>query len=153
MSFEWSAGDIAIAIVLIVKVVRALDDAEGAAADYREAVAFLVNLKRTLEPLQTFSALGAYPTYRDEIKKCVEGIKAPIENCLAVAAKFDPSFATTSKKGRHRNVGRKLEWRFNASKKVATLRKNIEGHILGLNNLLNTLTLSVLPLLVLRRHP
>jgi hypothetical protein len=51
MSFGWSAGDIAQAITLIVKVAKALDSADGAAGDCREAVSFLQSLRHTLEPL------------------------------------------------------------------------------------------------------
>jgi len=141
MSFGWSAGDIAAAIGLILKIVQALGDADGATSDYREAVAFLVNLKRTLEPLKTFSALGAFPAYGDEIKQYVDRIKKPIEECLEVAKAFEPGLGVHSKMGRHINVGAKLLWRFKASKKVAKLRTIIEGHILGLESLLNRLTL------------
>jgi hypothetical protein len=65
MSFGWSAGDISQAIVLIVKVVKALDNVEGASKHYREAVTFLESLKHTLEPLQTFTALNTYPSCGD----------------------------------------------------------------------------------------
>lgn len=58
MSFGWPAGDIAQAIVVIVKAVKALDSVDGAAGHYREATAFLNSLKQTLEPLQTFTALN-----------------------------------------------------------------------------------------------
>jgi len=143
MSFGWSVGDIATAISLIAKLAQALDDAEGAAAEYREAVVFLVHLKRTLEPLRTFTALGAYPAYGDEIKEYVECIQGPINKCLAVAGKFDKGLNGQSKQGRHRNVGAKLQWRFQASKKVEKLRKEIDGHMRGLDSLLNRLALYV----------
>jgi len=141
MSFGWSAGDIATAIGLILKIVQALGDADGATSDYREAVAFLANLKRTLEPLKTFSALDVFPAYGDEIKQYVDRIKKPIEECLEVAKDFEPGLGAHSKSGRHLNMGAKLLWRFKASKKVTKLRLTIEGHMLGLDSLLNRLTL------------
>jgi uncharacterized Zn finger protein len=72
MSFGWSAGDIAAAITLFLNLVEALDSRHGAAGDYREAVAFLRDLKRTLEPLQTFTAWNAYPAYGNDIREQVE---------------------------------------------------------------------------------
>ncbi|CZR55057.1 uncharacterized protein PAC_04943 [Phialocephala subalpina] len=111
MSFGWSANDISQAIGLVIKVVKALDSANGAAADYREAVGFLRSLKRTLEPLQTFAGLELYPTYGEEIRQHVEKIQGPISKFLASAAKFEPQLGSSAKPGRHRGLKKKLEWR------------------------------------------
>jgi len=67
MSFGWSAGDIAAAITVAYNLIQALDDADGAASNYREAMSFLGDLKRTLEPLHVFTAWSAYPAYGREI--------------------------------------------------------------------------------------
>ena len=47
MSFGWSAGDIATALTLLYSIIEALDDVNGAADNYREAMGFLRDLKRT----------------------------------------------------------------------------------------------------------
>jgi hypothetical protein len=85
MSFGWSAGDIAQDVAFIIKVVKAVDSAGGAAGHYRGAPAFLESLKHTPEPLQTFTALNVYPTYRDEIKQQVEKIKQSVGRFEAIA--------------------------------------------------------------------
>lgn len=137
MSFGWSAGDIAQAITLVVKVARALDNANGAAEDYREAAAFLKSLKRTLEPLQTITSLHLSQSYNDEITEVVGNIKRPIEAFQTLAEKFESSLGVNSRwKGR-----RKLQWAFQTSKKVEELKDRIEDHMLILNNLLHRLTL------------
>ena len=141
MSFGWSAGDIAQAITLIVKVVKALDSADGAASDYREATTFLQGLKHTLEPLQTFVALGAYPAYKDEIRIHVESIREPVESFLASVAKFDQSLGPNAKSGHHRHISSKLQWRFVQSKAVEKLRSKIDKHLKVLETLLQRLTL------------
>ncbi|KAF4632161.1 hypothetical protein G7Y89_g5964 [Cudoniella acicularis] len=69
MSFGWPAGDLATEITIVYNLVEALDSCDGAANDYREAVAFLQDLKRTLEPLQTFTAWNSHPAYGQEIGK------------------------------------------------------------------------------------
>ncbi|TGO60692.1 hypothetical protein BCON_0033g00040 [Botryotinia convoluta] len=58
MSFGWSAGDIAQAISLIVKVVKALDDGSGAPDEYRKMAVFLENVNLTLKNLHVFATLG-----------------------------------------------------------------------------------------------
>jgi hypothetical protein len=69
--------------------VKALDDANGATDHYRKAMAYLQSLKYTLEPIHTFTALGAFPVYRDEIRTRVAAIREPIERFLASLTKFD----------------------------------------------------------------
>ena len=63
MSFGWSAGDITVAIKLVHGIYKVLDSCDGAASEYREAVAFLKELTQTLEPLKTFAAWNAYPAH------------------------------------------------------------------------------------------
>ncbi|KAE9377696.1 hypothetical protein N431DRAFT_478870 [Stipitochalara longipes BDJ] len=145
MSLGWSARDIAQTLSLLVKLVRALDGADGAASEYREAVAFLKRLKRTLEPLQTLSALNLQAARREEIREAVEKIKEPVEKFLAITARFESSLgAYAQSKHHYQNVGRKLQWGFMASRKVNDLRKSIEGHVIVLNNLLQRLTLETI---------
>jgi hypothetical protein len=141
MSFGWSASDIAQALILIVKTVKALDNVTGAPAHYREAVSFLGNLRHTLEPLQTLSIIGRYPDFGDEICDQVRQIKDPIERFLSIAAKFEPSLGPEAKDGSHRNITKKLQWRFIESKTVAKFRNQIEAHLLVLNTLLHRLIL------------
>jgi hypothetical protein len=141
MSFGWSAGDIAQTVGLVIKVVKALDNTNGAAADYCEAVAFLVRLKHTLEPLQTFSALNLYPEYGDDIRQTVEKIKEPIDKFLSIAKKFESSLSTNAKSGFQHNVGRKVQWSFYTSKRVGSLRREIENQMIILDTLLHRLTL------------
>lgn len=141
MSFVWSAGEIAQAISLIVKVARALDGVDGAASGYREAVAFLTSLRRTLEPLQTLSALRIHPSYHNEAQQVISKIKGPIEQFLAITAYFEPALGPNSCPGRQYNVGRKLQWSFVTSKRVIELRRNTEAYIGILNNLLHQCTL------------
>jgi hypothetical protein len=98
MSFGWSAGDIAAALALVYNIIEALDSA-GSPADYREAVAFLLTLKRILEPLETLSAFSVYPLHGLDITEEVAYIKAPVEEFLAKVVKYEPNFATKPAKG------------------------------------------------------
>ena len=141
MSFGWSAGDIATAIALIVKVVQALDSAGGASAEYREAVAFLQDLRRTLEPLHTFTALNAYPAYGESIRKKVQDIKDPVEEFLGIVRKYEPALGVKARKGHHRNICEKLEWRFSVSKELENLRKKVADHLVVIDKLLQRLTM------------
>lgn len=139
MSFGCSASDITQAITIVVKTVKALD-AASAPAYYREALAFFGGLMRTLQPLHTYTTLGARPSYQNEIKEHVSNIKYPIESFLSTIAKYEPSLGANAIPGYRRNIYKKLKWRFVISKSVIDLRQEIQDHMLLLDYVLQRLT-------------
>ena len=141
MSFGWSVGDIAAAVSLVYNLIEALDTCDGAAGDYRKAVAFLHDLKQTLEPLHAFTAWNTYPNYGKQIEEQAAQIKEPIESFLKDVLKFEPSLGAKAKEGHHRHVLRKLQWHLVISKKVLALRKKIDAHMRVIDTLLQRLTL------------
>ncbi|CZR67508.1 uncharacterized protein PAC_17407 [Phialocephala subalpina] len=143
MSFGWSAGDIAAALTVAYNLIQALDSVDGSASDYREAVSFLQQLKRTLEPLQTFTAWSAYPRYGADITEQVGFVKKPIEDFLAQVLKFEPSLGEKATRGHRRHVIRKLQWYLFMSKKVLSLRKKIESHMRVIDTLMQRLTMDM----------
>lgn len=140
MSFGWSAGDIAKAITLAYNLIQALDSVDGAAGDYRKAVTFLRDLKRTLEPLQTFTDWNVNPVYSREIAEQVAHIKGPVETFLASILKYEPTLGARAKEGRHRHIFRKLQWYIYTSKKVLELKKQIKSHMRIIDTLMQRLT-------------
>ncbi|KAH7323995.1 hypothetical protein BKA65DRAFT_78439 [Rhexocercosporidium sp. MPI-PUGE-AT-0058] len=143
MSFGWSVGDIAQAIIIVTKTVKALNDVDGAPAHYREAVSFLTSLKRTLEPLATFEGAGLDAACVDEVKELVGKIKPTLETFLQLVRKYQENLGADAKPGRHRHVGSKLKWRFVESSAVESLRKGLESQMLVLNGLMQRLTLQM----------
>ncbi|KAI9647472.1 hypothetical protein NHQ30_003857 [Ciborinia camelliae] len=139
MSFGWSAGDIAQAISLIIKVVKALDDGSGAPDDYRKAAIFLENVNHTLKNLHFFTTLGTYPSYGDEIRRQVENIRPPLEGFLDFMNKFESDLGSKAAPGWWRNISKKMLWTFQQSHHK--LKKEIKEHLLMLNNLLHRFTL------------
>jgi hypothetical protein len=139
MSFGWSAGDIAQAIAVIVKVVKVLDDANGAPADYKKAVTFLEGVKRTLQQLHFFSKLEKYPAYGDEIRRYVEQIEDPLGKFLLLINKYEPSLGRTGVSGRWRNIYGKLTWEYSDARKA--LKTEIKDSLDALNRLLHLFTL------------
>ncbi|CAJ2509501.1 Uu.00g145270.m01.CDS01 [Anthostomella pinea] len=116
---------------------------DGAAGEYREAIFFLNDLKPTLEPLRTFTAWNAYPSYGKQIRDQVDFIKGPVDEFLRAVLKYEPSLGTKAKDGHHRHVLRKLQWHVSMSKKVTALRSKIESHMRILDSLMKRLTLDV----------
>lgn len=146
MSFGWSVGDIAKAIDIIVKITKALNSAEGAAKDHREAIAFLKSLTQTLEPLRVFTVLDTYPSYQGQIRDQVAKIKRPIESFLESAKKFEQSLGSSTQGGRHRHIVPKLRWRFIVSKSVKELKESIRDDMRVLDSLIQRLMMFVCPI-------
>lgn len=141
MSFGWSAGDIATGIAIIYNLIEALDGCDGAARDYREAVTFLQGLKRTLDPLQTFTAWNTHPKYGEEIKEQVTRVKEPICAFLDSVVKFEPSLGAKAARGHHRHILRKVQWFLFMTKRTVALRKKIESNLRIIDSLMQRLTL------------
>jgi len=141
MSFGWPTGDIAAAITLIIRLIDTLDSDDGAAGDYREAVAFLGDLKRTLDPLRTFSAWITYPVYGKDIEDQAKQIRDPVQAFVAATKKYEPSLGEQSSHGHFRNMGRKAQWKLSMSKKAISLKRKIESHMRIIDSLMQRLTL------------
>ncbi|PQE32258.1 hypothetical protein CJF32_00001006 [Rutstroemia sp. NJR-2017a WRK4] len=143
MSFGWSAGDIASAIKVVYNLIQALDDASGAANDYREAVLFLKNLLHTIEPLQQLALWNAYPDYGREIKEQVDFIQEPVKLFCAKVLKYESSLGATARAGSCRHVTRKLQWYLFMSQKVLKLKGKIESHMRLIDTLMQRLYLDL----------
>ncbi|TGO27929.1 hypothetical protein BPAE_0034g00080 [Botrytis paeoniae] len=141
MSFGWSAGDIAQAISLIVKVVKALDDGSGAPDEYRKMAVFLENVNLTLKNLHVFATLGVYPSYGDEIRRQIENIRPPLERFLNIMKKFEPHLGSNATPGWWKNIPQKMLWTFKRSHHK--LKKEIKEHLFMLDNILDRFTLEV----------
>lgn len=141
MSFGWSVGDIAQAILIVTKIVRALDSVDGAPAHYREAALFLTSLIRTLKPLETFESAGLDPTLAKEARDEVCMLKPTLERFLDCVSKYEHSLGSAVKASRYHNVGSKLKWRFVESSVVEELKRGLQGQLIILNNLVQRYTL------------
>ncbi|KAF7940654.1 uncharacterized protein EAE97_006840 [Botrytis byssoidea] len=141
MSFGWSAGDIAQAISLIVKVVKALDDASGAPDEYRKMAVFLENVNLTLKNMHVFATLGVYPSYGDEIRRQIENIRPPLELFIKIMKNYEPHLGSNATPGWWKNIPRKMLWTFKHF--YHKLKKEIKDHLFTLDNLLNRFTLEV----------
>ncbi|ROW09793.1 hypothetical protein VMCG_02333 [Cytospora schulzeri] len=143
MSFGWSAGDLVAALSFVHNLYKAFDDYTGVRGEYRDTVMFLRSLIRTLEPLKTFADWpgNAHPRYATDIQEQVVLLRTPINVFIQNIRKFEPSLGWKAKKGRYRNVVRKVQWYLDISKKVLTLKSKIEMHMRVLDTLLQRLTL------------
>ncbi|KAI0854864.1 hypothetical protein F4860DRAFT_498050 [Xylaria cubensis] len=141
MSFGWSAGDIVAAVTVVHNLIKALDSCDGAASEYRETVSYLHHLKRTLEPLQTFTTFDENPTLAQDIEKEVRCIRGSVEGFLSSISNYEHSLGAKAKKGHLQHVPRKLKWHFSKSKDALSLKKNIKSHMRIIDTLMQRLTL------------
>lgn len=68
MAFGWSVGDIVMAIKLVAKVSKAFKDGSGTVAEHEKCVAFLDNLKITLDALKEYIEKTLQAKYSTDIE-------------------------------------------------------------------------------------
>jgi len=141
MSFGWSAGDISMAIAIIIKTVKALDEANGAANEYRETISFLQNLHDTLDKLLVFSRKEKEDQLENrlQLRNQVEAMKPKVmEFLIYINKRYEDSLGTRQpgagkKKSYTINcVKGKLEWAVFTSAKVKALK---EAVVLNMQNI------------------
>ncbi|KAL2064535.1 hypothetical protein VTL71DRAFT_3672 [Oculimacula yallundae] len=147
MSFGWSAGDIASAISILIDVVQALDEADGASADYRKVSTFLASLTSTLSTLQILSNMPAAlsVSLSDKIKEIQEPVEQFQENIKKYKEKLGVP-PTTGFLQHFRHVKTKLRWHYGPMKEVAKLNDQIGRQL----QVLDTALLQVISTSVLR---
>jgi hypothetical protein len=143
MAFGWSAGDILAAITFIVEVAQALDEVNGSQREFRQASSFLRNLDKALVPLRTFTALEAKPQYKADIEAEVDAIRTPIESFMHDVEGMTKRLGDGAGGRFHKlkSIHSKLEWHFFTSKKALSLQKEIEGHLMIIDTLMQRLTM------------
>jgi len=96
VGFGWSAGDVAIAIRVLVKVGKAFRHAGGAATQYSEAVAYLESLRTTLDHLARYAQTQTDDFYVESIAGQLEVIEQPWRAFAAFLARFEASLGLES---------------------------------------------------------
>jgi hypothetical protein len=143
-AFGFSVGDFIAAIQLLVQGYKALQTADGAAAEFQQQVAWLESLIPTLTTLQSskpnglddvlHACEGPLTAFKEKIKKYEKYLK-----CRELAPTTVKARALDSAK----NARFKLQWAFGASKDVIELREAIGEYLLIINSRLGIQALFV----------
>lgn len=92
--FGWSAGDIALAIKLLLKLHEAFSETTGASAQFAEAASFLGGFRVTLTRLQAYvasssSSSSAESQYTKDIEKQLRRIQPPFAAFVEYLGKYE----------------------------------------------------------------
>ena len=123
MSFGWSAGDIATAVELLIKVAVALNNSRGSVAKYQETSSYLVSLAAILEQLKGFA--GDLVTIQED----VQAVSVAVGDFLKVHSRFERSLSDVGPKdwvSSLRKSPRKVQYAFTMESQVAELRNRID---------------------------
>lgn len=129
MSFGWSAGDIAAAIKIIIDVAQALDDASGAAADYRRISNFLNSLVATLKTLEALSDIPAAATI--SLSNKIKEIQEPVIDFLSEIEKYKAKLGlpSTGRLSSLRHMKTKLQYKYGPMKEAQKLQTQIGSQL------------------------
>lgn len=104
-------------------------------------MAFLRDLKRTLDPLANVPGLDQYPDYSQQLSEQVGCIKEPVESFLQSVLRYERSLGATAAQGHYRRMLPKLKWYLFVSKKVLALKQKIQSRMRVIDTLIQRLTL------------
>lgn len=110
VGFGWSAGDIAIAIRVLVKVGKAFKSAGGAAEQYNEAVAYLKSLRATLDHLARYAQTKNDDFYAESIAKQLDSIEQPWRAFATFLARFETSLGIDSDRSVAQKAPRTIQY-------------------------------------------
>lgn len=136
MSFGWSAGDIAVAIQLVTKIVRALNDAQGSGEDYRRTSSYLASVGIVLGQIRTIIDAQKDETYilePDDLSN-LESVVKPLRTLTEQLMNKIGSFAKFEEKGKSLLQRTALEfskvrWEFMLKDEVKIIVENIDRQI------------------------
>ncbi|ORY09896.1 hypothetical protein BCR34DRAFT_602489 [Clohesyomyces aquaticus] len=139
--FGFSAGDIAIAIQLLIKVCDGLKDTGGATSEYQDISECLRGIILTLQHLQTLRSTCSDPSIVNAIQTMSEAALKPVFEFLEDVKKYDAALRPNSTTCRLRSMYRKTEWTLRIPQKVAKLRARMASEMEPLHLLMESETL------------
>ncbi|EHY51977.1 uncharacterized protein HMPREF1120_00200 [Exophiala dermatitidis NIH/UT8656] len=134
--FGFSAGDFASVIGLVVKVGKALRDADGASSEYQHLYVDLQALKRTLETLQALQPTEQNITHLNAIRCLALTCQVPLAAFLERLQKFEEKLGPFAKDS-VRGALRKSQWALQMGEQVRKFRATIAAKVLSLTLLLS----------------
>ena len=110
MSFGWSAGDVASAVAILIKVGKSLKNSDGAAKEYQDTAEFIQNLVKTLEGLKVFLEKNPEIECKDNLVEQADAMKHALEAFKKKIEKYDLSLGSATIRGKARRIPREIQF-------------------------------------------
>ncbi|OCL07816.1 hypothetical protein AOQ84DRAFT_377343 [Glonium stellatum] len=123
--FGFSAGDIVIAIQLLIKIYKSLKEAGGAASEYHDVSRFLRGLILTLQHLQEMELICGDPSLVKAIQALSATALQPIFQFVEEIQKYSSAMEASPLSHYSMATYRKVGWALRVSKKIEKLRVKI----------------------------
>lgn len=136
LSFGWSAGDIAAAITILVKVTYGLKETGGAASQFQQVIKDFKALELALEYIEDLNPNDADFSIAQTLCTRSQSSQHVLNDFLASVAKYDKWLGCNSESKWHQGALRKTQWVLFMTKEVQKLQDIIEPQIQAINLLL-----------------
>ena len=134
--FGFSAGDFAIAIGLIVRISKALRDAGGAAAEYRDILQDLQTLQQLLGLLERLRPANGSVSHINAIRGMALACRIPLLEFAEKIESYGAALGVGSSKGMSIRGVKKVQWAFIVDEEVAKFRGIIAAKVYNITLLL-----------------
>jgi Flp pilus assembly protein TadG len=136
--FGFSAGDIVLAIQLLLKVSAALKETGGASSEYQEILHFLNTAKLVLEHLGTTDLSKLDLPAKNAIRAQATAAIKPLQQFLTEVEEYATSLGNVDAKTSSRAAFQKAKWTLVVMKKLEVLRNRFTADLQVLQLLLQT---------------
>ncbi|KAH9209390.1 hypothetical protein DL95DRAFT_526918 [Leptodontidium sp. 2 PMI_412] len=140
--FGFSAGDVIAVCILVKDVIKALDDIQGASAEYQQLSRELWSLDRALLEVELLSRTCDSTIELNALshttRRVVDQCKESMELFLRKVRTYNCSLREGGSGDRIRDAGKKIKWALTQKEEVARFRTEINGHSSTINMLLIT---------------
>ncbi|MAD87605.1 MAG: hypothetical protein CL912_31995 [Deltaproteobacteria bacterium] len=140
--FGFSAGDVIAVCIHVKDVIKALDDVQGASAEYQQLCRELWSLDRALLEVELLSRTCDTSIELNALscttRRVVEQCKECMVSFLRKLKSYNRSLREGGSGDRIRDTGKKIKWALTQKEEIARFRTEINGHSSTINMLLIT---------------
>ena len=127
--FGWSLSDVALLANATRKVLKALDEHNGAGADYQRVIKSLRDLESVLNEIR--SILSKVDTVfgnalRGQLDLSTSSINIFYQKLIS---RYDTALSGKESTGRARSVSRKVSWAFTAAEELSCFRQQLSDQL------------------------
>ena len=135
--FGWSAGHIATAISILVKIADGLKETGGAASQCRHIIHDLRALELVLDYIENLESQDADYSVAQALCARSQSSRNVLNNFLATVSKYERSLGYDEGSKWHSHILRKTQWTLFAAKEVRLLQEALLPQMQGINMLLH----------------
>lgn len=141
IGFGFSAGDFIAALMLVKKVINALEDTRGAGPEYQELIRVLYSLEIALLEVKALNLDSSQHHQLVALQHVASQCQRTIDDFYKTIQKYQPHLRVEGSNSKFRDGWRKIQWALCEKGDLLKFKAEVMGHTGSINMLLTTVQL------------